>query len=116
MLAEAIVGHMIGDYVLQNDYLANNKKQSSSVCFVHALLWTLSVCVCTWCWNGWFALWLFATHFIIDRTNFIAWWMDNVSGQGGFKKHLGPWSVIAVDNTFHLITLIIAVKSISLVQ
>lgn len=106
----AVIGHILGDYLLQNDYLANGKKQSTLICLLHATIWTVSVCVCADCWNVWAALWLLVTHFAIDRSTFVAWWMDRVSGQSGFKRHLAPWSIIAVDNAFHLLTILIVAK------
>lgn len=39
----ALVGHLVGDYLIQNDWMALNKKQSSLHCAVHCGLWTLSV-------------------------------------------------------------------------
>jgi hypothetical protein len=109
-LASALIGHMVGDFVIQNDWMATNKKQRSFPCLVHCVLWTASVMFFAEAWSPWLALWLFATHFAIDRTQFISWWMNNVSGQSGFAEHLKPWSLIAVDNTFHLITLWVGFK------
>lgn len=107
MLAQMIVGHMIGDYLLQNDWMALNKKRSSFHCAVHCLLWTAAVLACCGSANLWLAAWLFLTHFAIDRTQFVPWYMG-VVGQAGFRDRMAPWSGIAVDNTWHLLTLIIA--------
>lgn len=114
MIAEAIIGHMAGDFILQNDFQALGKKKSNWICGLHCLLWTASVMLCSWTWNPWLALWLFGTHFAIDRTTFIAWWMNRVSAQKGFAEHLKPWSLIAVDNTFHLLTILIGFKVLDL--
>lgn len=103
-----IIGHMIGDYLLQNDWMALNKKRSSLHCAVHCLLWTLSVMACAGSVSTFLAGWLFATHFAIDRTTFVTWYMGAV-GQSGFRDKMAPWSSIAVDNTFHLLTLLIGV-------
>ena len=35
MLLDAIIGNLVGDYLLQNDYLALGKKKSSAICAVH---------------------------------------------------------------------------------
>lgn len=43
MLSHAIVGHLVGDYLLQNDWQAQGKKQSSWICSVHCVLWSASV-------------------------------------------------------------------------
>lgn len=105
MMVGAIVGHLVGDYLIQNDWMANNKKTSSFVCAVHCLLWSLSVCV----FAGWisgtaFAL-LFCTHFVQDRTTVIRQWMTLV-GQDGFATGpCSPWSIIVVDNVWHLVAI-----------
>lgn len=116
LLAFFLVGHLVGDYILQNDYLANGKKKSSFICALHCALWTASVLGFGQVWNvftvgqiGWLTLWLFGTHFVIDRWGFITWWMNRVSGQAGFAKNLAPWSIIVVDNVFHIVTLYLAV-------
>lgn len=103
-LVLAVIGHLVGDYILQNDWMANGKKARHWPCVVHCALWTYAVC----CFAGWFSLpvvaFLFGTHFGIDRSQFIAWWMD-AKGQAGFRKHLAPWSSIVVDNIWHIVTL-----------
>lgn len=129
----ALIGHLVGDYLLQNDWLALHKKKSSIRCLIHCLIWTWSVML----FSGWWAPHCFTasvtffvlliTHFIQDRTNIIAWWMDFI-GQTEFKKSddlirqkcppiengeplyflkvgLGPWSVIVVDNIWHIVTI-----------
>ena len=112
MIGEAIIGAMVGDYILQTDYMAVNKKKDSIPCAVHCLIWTVAVLVCSWTFNPWLALWLFATHFAIDRSSFIVWWMTNISGQKGFAEKLAPWSIITVDNVFHLVTILVGFKAL----
>jgi hypothetical protein len=109
MLAEMIVGHMVGDYLLQNHWMALNKKKASLPCAVHCLVWTLAVATCSGCWSLLPLFWLFATHFAIDRSQFIHWYMGH-AGQAGFRDNMGPWSSIVVDNAFHLLTLLLATK------
>lgn len=108
-LAAAIIGHMVGDYLLQNDWMAANKTKSTPVCVVHAALWTLAVVVCGSVWNPWAVLWLFGTHLVIDRFRLAAKAMD-YTGQAGFKAGMAPWSMIVVDNTWHLVTILAVFK------
>jgi hypothetical protein len=98
----AFIGHMVGDYILQNDWMAQNKKTSSWACAIHSFVWTSCVVVFTgWGWMPF--LILFAFHFLQDRTGFIRFWM-NFNGQSGFATGpLSPWSVVIIDNTFHLL-------------
>jgi len=122
-LTLAIIGHLVGDYLLQNDWMALNKKRHSTPCAIHCALWTLSVGF----FSGWFfyqnlhgaliGLILFVTHFIQDRTTIVTWWMSKI-GQYRFMQPddfdltdmrvipgLGPWSIIVVDNVWHIVTL-----------
>lgn len=105
-LAFAIVGNLAGDYTLQNDWMANNKKKVSWICAVHCAIWTASVV--TMAGPSWLVWWvpfvLFLTHFAQDRTNLVLWYMKK-NGQAGFATNLGPWSIIAVDNVLHIVTL-----------
>ena len=105
-LSNAIVGHLVGDYILQNNYLAMNKKKNSWVCFLHCYLYTLSVNICTFnVWPLWCYILIFLEHFVQDRTYVIDWLMDYVLGQREFRQNLTPWSSIVVDNVFHILFL-----------
>lgn len=124
-LASAIVGHLVGDYLLQTDWMALGKKENCYVCMLHALLWTLCVCLFAgWPLQGaWIAPILFVTHFIQDHTNIVSWlmrlkWKDQSkfmeSDRLVFGTHecdasiihgLGPWSIIVVDNVWHIVTI-----------
>lgn len=102
-MIDAIVGHLVGDYLVQNDWMALNKKQSTLHCSVHCFLWSLAVLL----FSGWSVVWLpvlFVGHFVQDRTNIIGVYMNAV-GQSQFAKNLAPWSVIIVDNVWHIVFL-----------
>jgi len=134
-LISAIIGHLVGDYLLQNDYLAQGKKRSHWICLIHALIWSTSVMIFAG-WTTWSLtlnqviiahLALLITHFIQDRWGFIIWWM-RLMGQREFMRAdelvvkrsmmpgahdwtyeakirvgLGPWSIIVVDNVWHIV-------------
>ena len=105
-LTLAIVGHLVGDYLLQNDWMALNKKKHSLPCAVHATLWTLAVCA----FAGWWSLpaiaVLWITHFLQDRTGIILFWMTKINRQAEFTKPpSAPWSIMVVDNVWHIVVL-----------
>jgi hypothetical protein len=129
-----LVGHLLGDYILQNDWMAANKtgpgpepnidnplrflttehrewcerwEISFYACTIHCLLYTLAVWACSFWWMPWWGLAVcFAAHWPIDRFRLARLWMVHVSGQKDFATGpLAPWSVIVVDNTLHLLTL-----------
>lgn len=110
-LTLAIVGHLVGDYLLQNDWMALNKKKQCLPLLVHVVLWTQSVMLFT----GWMFLpWqqrlaviviLTFTHAVQDHTDVVTKWMDLI-GQRQFRTGpCTPWSIIVVDNVWHIVTL-----------
>lgn len=124
---ELFLAHLVGDYIVQNDWQANWKtavcgsfdpvKDDKSkqylwwrpliACTVHCLLYTLAVFVFTWYWIPWWGLLLcFTIHWPVDRFRLARKWMENISGQHAFANGVfSPWSIIVVDNIFHLLTL-----------
>jgi hypothetical protein len=140
-----LVGHLTGDYLVQNDWMAKNKvnprpgkeghpsagtdaeyveslkakeqrewwvardayRRGHLACTVHCLLYTAAVWAYSWWWMPWWGLLVcFLVHWPTDRFRLARWWMLRVSGQKDFATGpLAPWSVIVVDNTWHLTTL-----------
>lgn len=114
-MISALVGHLVGDYLLQNDWMALNKKDRFWPCFIHSFIWATCICVFAW-WGripqSWFSLGyvhvhglLCFTHFIIDYSHFVSKYMDFI-GQNKFRTGLcAPWSTIVVDNVWHILTI-----------
>lgn len=136
-----LLGHLVGDYIVQNDWMAKNKtapyprrmtadpgintaQEIASenqdwlkgfeawwlghlACTVHCACYTLAVWAFTWYWMPWWGLLAcFLIHWPVDRFRLANHWMCLVSGQEKFATGpLSPWSIIVVDNTFHLLTL-----------
>lgn len=106
-----ILAHMIGDFVFQNDWMAKNKTSSSFVCLVHVLCYTLAfVLIVEFSayfsggvgWPFWAYALIGITHYPIDRYGLARKYM-NLNGQKDFADNMGPWSIIVVDNTLHLL-------------
>jgi len=105
-----ILVHLVGDYVYQNDWMAQNKSartwEGTAACLVHVTLYTLMFVCFTWVmgdvWPWWAYAAIWATHYPVDRYRLAAAWMGK-AGQTGFRDNMGPWSVIIVDNTYHLL-------------
>ncbi len=101
-LSLAFLGHLVGDYLLQTDWMAMNKKQQSLPAAIHCLIWSLSVLFFTgWGWQ--IGLVLFVFHFIQDRTQIINQWMNRFGQKEFANGPFAPWSLVIVDNTFHLL-------------
>lgn len=106
----AIIGHLVGDYLFQTDWMAGQKKapgaEGFAACLVHCVIWT--TCVVLFAGWGAGAFWfLFACHFAQDRTQLVRWWMTlRWKNQTGFTQApLSPWSLIVVDNVWHVVQL-----------
>lgn len=107
-----LLGHLVGDYLLQNDWMALNKKAYTlkgwTACIVHCLLYSIAVCLFTG-WLDWRFLLVFITHLALDKTMVVVWYMNLT---GSFRRIISDknnpsaiWAYAVVDNTFHLVTL-----------
>lgn len=97
------IGHLLGDYILQTDYQALGKVRSSWICLLHVVLYTVAIYLFTR-WPWWALLITAGTHFAIDRFRLAYHWMG-FNNQKVFREKMAPWSIVVVDNTFHLIQL-----------
>lgn len=97
---DIIAAHMLGDYILQNDWMAANKFKSAWVRTVHVFCYCLPFVAVAWLhaesWqNGlWFVLAVFGTHWLTDCRRW-------ASGEKWCAKP------IMVDQTIHIVTLAI---------
>lgn len=105
VLVSALIGHLVGDYLLQNDWMALHKKANYWRCALHAAIWTGAVCLFAGWTNPFVMTFLFSTHFLQDCSAIVARWMDAI-GQHAFRTGpCAPWSAIAVDNVWHVVTI-----------
>ena len=131
-----LILHIFGDYFLQTDWQALNKKKSGIIgfwaCLTHCALYSTPFLFL----GSWKAvLVIFITHFIIDRTNIIAYLLaikNNVRKQQTSKMMplsfpytydisnfglgldrpfaISIWIYIIVDNLFHIVCNYLALK------
>lgn len=80
MIMLLVMCHMIGDYVMQTDYIASTKGKNWYHMFVHCVMYIVPFYIC--CGFVWQLAVIFVTHFIIDslkaRYNKINYWQDQV--------------------------------------
>lgn len=72
--ADQLIAHAVGDYVIQSDWMANEKTKQNTAAFVHALSYTLVFLFLTTSPLALFVI--FSTHFIIDRyrlARYVCW-------------------------------------------
>ena len=91
--------HMLGDYVLQNDFLAKFKSTNNFILFVHSWIWTFSICLGLKLTNS-FSLFdfvfLLVFHFFIDK------WKCNRK-----DKSFALTKDLYIDQFLHLLQIII---------
>lgn len=118
--------HLVSDYVLQSDWMANTKTKQSFACLVHVVLYGLPFLLLTTSWKA--LLIIVTTHFIIDRwrlarhvsyvKHFLApksdWkkWQDcSATGYSQDKPlWMSVWLMIIVDQIMHLTINALAIK------
>ena len=67
-----LIAHLIGDYVLQNHWMAANKTARTWPAVVHVLLYGLPFLVIGASWPAWAVI--VGTHFVIDRFRLARLW------------------------------------------
>ena len=117
--SDQLLAHAIGDYVLQSDWMANEKTKRSVAAFAHALVYSLTFTIFRPSYGAFMVI--LGTHFVIDRwrlarfvvyaKNFLspcsAWhtWTD-CAGTGYHKDRpawLAVWLLIIADNVMHVL-------------
>ncbi len=114
-----LLGHLIGDWLLQNDWMARGKRIRFFTLpgLAHFLVYAITVLATLWLDSGTalppptyglaFAL-LFVSHWVIDASSIVAVWMRLL------HQTDIPMVRIMVDQTFHCIILaIVATLAVS---
>lgn len=113
-----LILHLIGDYVTQSDWMAQNKAKATWPALCHATVYSLPFLLIA-SWPAWLVIW--STHLVIDRFRLARYvcylknqllcpegteqaWAD--CSTTGYHKDTPPWLavwlMIAADNTLHL--------------
>lgn len=71
---EQLIAHLIGDYWLQNHWMANEKTKRMWPALLHALLYGLPFLLLVTSWQQWVVI--VVTHAYIDRYRLITYWLD----------------------------------------
>lgn len=62
---EQLIAHLIGDYILQSEWMANNKTSNNYACFCHVMFYSIPFLFIGGSWSAY--LIIVSTHFLIDR-------------------------------------------------
>jgi hypothetical protein len=115
--ADQFVAHLVGDYIIQSDWMANEKTKKSLAAAIHAVTYTLPFLFITLSLPA--LAFIAVTHFAIDRwrlARYVIWlkerpWPGSLPfaqmGPTGYPADKPPWLavwlLIIADNTLHLI-------------
>jgi len=83
---ELLLGHLAGDYLLQNEWMALNKSKNTlngwMAALVHCILYTLAVCLFMWNFDPIWIVVVFLTHFPIDKFMLAEKYLHAIKGKG----------------------------------
>ncbi len=115
--ADQLVAHLVGDFMLQNDWMARNKFHNSLACGVHVIVYSLPFLLITQ--NPLTLLVIVGSHFIIDRWRIVRQliWVRNVLFPGsrpwdecsetgfspGLSDQMARFLYIVFDATLHIL-------------
>jgi hypothetical protein len=115
--ADQLLAHVVGDFVLQSDWMANEKTARNLAALAHAACYTLPFLLLT---TQWAALAVIGgTHFLIDRFRLVRYliWARNLPWPGsrpwrecretpfspGTPAYMSAWLLVIVDNAMHVL-------------
>lgn len=112
---DQLICHLVGDYVLQTDWMARNKTSNFGVALIHALVYASPFAFITgWTWA--LAV-IFGTHVIIDRYRLASmvmrikqWSWRKTERELSAPPDVRAMLMIVIDNTIHLTINFFAIK------
>lgn len=101
-----LVGHMVGDFLLQTRWMAEEKRRRWLPLFIHAGVYTLTLTLLSQLAGGLrphAILLIFFSHVVLDHHSFVHFWTHKVTGSVGI-----PWLTIMTDQAWHMVFLALA--------
>lgn len=96
-----VLAHLVGDFILQNDWMSRNKKTNNIACTVHVITYLLPFLFTSI--SAWKLVLIGIEHFIQDRTTIVEKFLLAVGKKDFTVPPLAPWSMIVVDTIFHIL-------------
>ncbi|ADH98196.1 DUF3307 domain-containing protein [Salisediminibacterium selenitireducens] len=101
-----LIGHLIGDYLLQTSWMAANKAVKWVPLLTHVTVYTAVIAVVAMIGFGGLSLLgilvVFISHILLDRKGFVQWWVAKVTTPPDSEK---KWLTVMTDQAFHIIVL-----------
>ncbi len=101
-----LVGHFIGDFILQTRWMADNKAKEILPLLAHAAIYTAVIALLALIAGGlsWRGIGLiFVCHVILDQRAFIDFWAAKVNGNTNID-----WLKVVLDQSWHILMLAVA--------
>jgi hypothetical protein len=124
LIFRMLLGHLVGDYFLQNNWMAMNKSKHKGLgwftCFIHCIIYTIAVCTFMLNFSPVWILIVFLSHFIIDKFGIPDKYLKLIKGRSlevflqeeenkiytphiGLRAGFNTFVYIMVDNGMHII-------------
>lgn len=111
-----MMGHVVFDWLLQNDWMAMGKSKRLAPLVVHSLMYAIGVtvtaimAVSTMKVVTHASLWfifhvLFFTHVFLDNYKFHSWWKRSIKGMSEEADKATLWLTISIDQCWHILVL-----------
>ncbi|MFT9847146.1 DUF3307 domain-containing protein [Aneurinibacillus sp. REN35] len=105
-----LLAHLVGDYLLQTEWMAKYKAERWLPLLAHCLVYTMVVALFAFLWlpdglSTWGIALIFISHIILDRRTLVAFWYKRIMRVTDASS---KWLMIIVDQTFHLLALALA--------
>ena len=112
---DQLICHLLGDYVLQTDWMARTKTSNLFAAMVHSFFYSIPFTLITGI--SWTLVVILLTHAIIDRyrlarfiMHFKEWSWKKSSSKESTPLEIKRILLIVVDNTMHLVINFLAIK------
>lgn len=103
-----LVGHLVGDFLVQTAWMADNKATRILPLLVHVTIYGLAVVAAGGILvpHGRFLFWalpvLIVTHAALDQRSFVRFWVRSVQG---VHRDEDRWLYVVGDQVFHVLVL-----------
>ena len=101
-----IVGHAVGDFLLQTSWQAENKSRIWKALITHGLVYSVVIYLITLMAGGISLLSIvviFLSHVLLDKGNIVNWWLKTIKKEQTDNTQIG----FLVDQSLHVLVLLI---------
>jgi hypothetical protein len=113
-----VLGHFVGDFLLQNKWMALSKTKKGGVGYaallVHCVIYALSIAIITWHFEPLFVALVFASHLPLDRWSLATKWLRIIKARTMPDAYRSVSDIREFDIAFAVVIYIIADSTIHL--